>query len=315
MLNLPFFAALEGARTILLAGAGGGFDIFCSLPLYFGLRHAGRQVHLASLSFSNLHGSSARELAPGMARVTADVWGVSGYFPELYLSKWFAERGESIPIYCFSRMGVQPLHASYQALVDALQVDAVVLIDGGTDSLMRGDEAGLGTPQEDVTSIAAVDLLNVPTKLLMCLGFGIDAYHGVCHAQFLEAVAALIQQEGFLGAWSLTADMPEATLYREAVEAVFRVMGQHTSIVQSSILSALEGRFGDYHVTSRTANSSLFINPLMSLYWCFWLDPVARRNLYLDEIRDTQTYWEVTRAIEAFRNRLREIKPWVKLPM
>lgn len=211
MLNLPFFAALEEARTILLAGAGGGFDIFCGLPLYFGLRRAGRQVHLASLSFSDLYGSSARELAPGMARVTADVWGVSGYFPELYLSKWFAERGESIPIYCFSRMGVQPLHASYQALIDALQVDAVVLIDGGTDSLMRGDEAGLGTPQEDVTSIAAVDLLNVPTKLLMCLGFGIDAYHGVCHAQFLEAVSALIQQEGFLGAWSLTADMPEVT--------------------------------------------------------------------------------------------------------
>jgi hypothetical protein len=176
-------------------------------------------------------------------------------------------------------MGVQPLYASYKALVDALRVDAVVLIDGGTDSLMRGDEAGLGTPQEDVVSIAAVDLLDVPTKLLICLGFGIDAYHGVCHAQFLEAVAALIQEEGFLGAWSLTAGMPEVALYREATEAVFRVMGQHTSIVQSSILSALEGRFGDYHATRRTAGSSLFINPLMSLYWCFWLDPVARRNL------------------------------------
>jgi hypothetical protein len=67
---------------------------------------------------------------------------------------------------------------------------------------MRGDEAGLGTPEEDIASIAAVDALSVPTKMLVCLGFGIDTYHGVCHAHFLESVAAIIQDGGFLGSWS-----------------------------------------------------------------------------------------------------------------
>src|SRR5260370_40342099 len=55
MLRQPFFAALDGARRVLVAGAGGGFDVFCGLPLYFALRDAGRQVFLANLSFAPLH--------------------------------------------------------------------------------------------------------------------------------------------------------------------------------------------------------------------------------------------------------------------
>ena len=35
-----------------------------------------------------------------------------------------------------------------------LGVDTLVLVDGGTDSLMRGDEEGLGTPHEDIASLA-----------------------------------------------------------------------------------------------------------------------------------------------------------------
>lgn len=50
--------------------------------------------------------------------------------------------------------------------------------DGGTDSLMRGDESGLGTPTEDMASIAAVNKLKVRTKILMCIGLGIDTFHG-----------------------------------------------------------------------------------------------------------------------------------------
>ena len=41
----------------------------------------------------------------------------------------------------------------------------MVLVDGGTDSLMRGDEVGSGTPEEDTASLAAVNALwGVPDK-------------------------------------------------------------------------------------------------------------------------------------------------------
>jgi len=117
---------------------------------------------------------------------------------------------------------------------------------------MRGDEPGLGTPEEDIASIAAVHQLPLDTKLLVCLGFGIDTFHGVCHTHVLQAVSELACHDGFLGTWSLTKDMPEVQHYRDATEAVLHAMPSHPSIVSTSILSALAGLFGDVHVTQRT---------------------------------------------------------------
>ena len=193
MLQLPIAPLLGAADDILIAGCGGGYDIFCGLPLSFGLRAQGKRVHLANLSFSALGVSDGRKLGPALIEITADAPDYGLYFPELHLARWFAGQGEQVPIYGFYRTGVQPLLESYRALCSHLGIEAVVLVDGGTDSLMRGDEAGLGTPQEDVASLAAVHALDLQYKLLVCLGFGIDTYHGVSHAQFLEAVAALME--------------------------------------------------------------------------------------------------------------------------
>jgi hypothetical protein len=191
----------------------------------------------------------------------------------------------------------------------------VVLVDGGTDILMRGDEAGLGTPEEDAASLAAASGLDVATRLLVCIGFGIDAHHGVCHAHFLEAVAALARSGNFLGAWSLTKEMPEVERYRDAIRYAFAGASRQPSVVNESILSALDGEFGDFHATPRTHGSELFINPLMSLCWAFRLDAVARRNLYLDQIRGTRSHFELRLAIERFRLELARVRPWQSLPM
>jgi hypothetical protein len=177
----------------------------------------------------------------------------------------------------------------------------VILIDGGTDILMRGDEAGLGTPDEDLTSLAAIYGLSVPTKLVSCLGFGIDAFHGVCHAHVLEALAALEREGGFLGAHSLHLRMPEVALFHQAVEYVHGQMPEHQSIVNGCILSALEGKAGNIHRTPRTQSSELFINPLMTLYWHLELDALAKRCLYLDLLEETETIFDVHARIRSFR--------------
>lgn len=317
-LRIPFFDAIREARTVLLAGMGGGFDVFSGLPLYFGLRAAGKTVHLANLSFTSLLDTNAREIGGALHAVTLETNGPR-YFPEVHLVRWLrVTLGESVPIYCIERTGARPVRQAFRDLVTHLGgVDAVILVDGGTDSLMRGDEAGLGTPEEDMASLCAVDALeNVATKLLVCLGFGVDTYHGVCHAHFLEAVADLTRAGAFLGAWSLTPEMPEAKAYLEAVKWVNTQMSEHLSIVCSSISSAVEGKFGDYHTTKRTEGSSLFINPLMSLYWGFQLEGVMRRHLYAAKIRDTETYFDLSVAIERFRYQIQnEVKAWQDLPM
>lgn len=310
--TLPLFERLSGCRRILLAGAGGGFDIFAGIPLFEALRRD-RSVFLASLSFSDLKQAGGRIIGDAV-EVTASSKGDDSYFPERLLARWYADRGEDVPVYCFKPGGAGPLRAVYGALVRELELDALVLVDGGTDSLMRGDEAGLGTPAEDMCSISAAHSLQLPVKLLVNLGFGIDTFHGVCHAHVLEAIADLSREGGFLGVFSLLASMPEAHVFSEVVDYVCGQMPGRESIVATSVAAALEGRFGNYHRTERTAGSELFINPLMSMYFAFELDAVARRCLYLDYLTDTWSQMDVLRAIHNF---LYTIKPreWRSIPL
>lgn len=108
------------------------------------------------------------------------------YFPERTLARWLAAHDLPSTVYAFPPLGVQPLRDAYRYLMERLDLDAVVLVDGGTDILLRGDENGLGTPVEDITNLAAVTGRDLAVKLVTCLGFGIDAHHGVNHVQVLE---------------------------------------------------------------------------------------------------------------------------------
>jgi hypothetical protein len=314
-MRIPFFEQIERTNTVLLAGAGGGFDIFAGLPLYFWLRSLGKTVHLANLSFTEIGFCEGEHPIPSLLRVLPETPGPANYFPEVHLAQWLSNRGDTVPIYAIERTGARPVLAAYRWLVQTLKPDALILVDGGMDSLMRGDEAGLGTPQEDMVSLfAAHSVPDVPLKLLACIGFGVDAFHGVCHANFLENVAALTKEGAYLGAWALTREMQEFELYREASEFVSLRMPRSPSIVNSSIVSAVEGRFGDYHATKRTEGSALFINPLMPIYWGFDLEKVARRNLYLEQIAKTETYQQLSMAIEKFRALLPKTRPWMEIP-
>jgi hypothetical protein len=301
----PVAARLMGSTRILLAGAGGGFDVFAGIPLFLALRGAGKQVHLANLSFTYLAGTDAARLGESLWRVDHSTSGEARYFPEKYLAQWLNRASIPSEVYCFDKVGIRPLRAAYAHLVEALDIDTVILIDGGTDILMRGDEAGLGTPAEDMASLAAASKLDVTTKLVSCLGFGIDAFHGVCHAQFLENVAALERVGGYLGAHSIHLSMPEVQMFRDLVEYTHARMPQRESIVNGSIVSAIEGQFGDFQRTERTRGSELFINPLMSMYWHFDLDALAKQSLYLESLEGTETIFDVQLRIEAFRNSTR----------
>ena len=308
------FEHLDRSRRVILAGCGGGFDLYCALPLYFHLKQQGKEVSLVSLSFTDFRAVTGRHVATATVEVDARSGGPDHYFPEGHLCRWFQQRGEQVSIYCISPNGVIPLRAAYGAIVKETGVDTIVAVDGGTDSLMRGDEAGLGTPAEDLLTLAAVAALpQVEQKLLVCLGFGVDAYHGVCHRQVLEAVAQLSSTGDFLGSISLTSDRPEVSSYMDAVGHAEAAMPRHPSIVNASVVSALEGRYGDYHRTHRTAGGVLWINPLMAVLWAFQLCAVAGRCLYLDELMRTHTLPEVHDVIRAFRQ---ECSPrhWEAIP-
>ncbi len=204
------------------------------MPTALALRAAGKEVHLANLSFSDLYGLDSEVWVDrDIAAIRPDTAARGDYFPERTLARWLAHQDLPDTVYAFPLTGVQPLRTAYRALLDHLGgVDAVVLVDGGTDILMRGDEHGLGTPEEDMASLAAVAGLDeVPERLVACLGFGVDAHHGVNHSLVLENLAALDREGGYLGTFPLPRESPEGRLYLDAVEYAQRCTPDHPSIV------------------------------------------------------------------------------------
>jgi hypothetical protein len=300
----PLFDALDGARHVLIAGAGGGFDVYAGLPLAFALAAGGARVHLANASFSALDELDIGDwVMPGLAAITPDSKGSDVYFPERVLARWLRDGDGPIDpkIYTFDRQGVRPLRAAYRHLVDTLELDAVVLVDGGTDILMRGDEAGLGTPGEDMTSLVAVAGLDVPRMVVVSAGFGIDAFHGVCHSHVLENLAALTRDGAYLGMLSIPWQSPEGAAYLDAVAYAAEHTPRYPSIVNGQIAAAVRGDFGDVHFTTRTGGSELYINPLMAVYVSVDLRGLHRRLLYREALEPSVTPAHVALAIETFR--------------
>ncbi|MFJ5738788.1 DUF1152 domain-containing protein [Streptomyces microflavus] len=310
----PLFSRLESARRILVAGAGGGFDIYAGLPLALSLLHQGKDVQLANLTFSAVEGLPLEDwLAPDLAAITPDTAPHQIYFPERTLAQWLALHGYPSTVHALARVGVRPLRAAYQALIDRYDIDAVVLVDGGTDILMRGDETGLGTPEEDLASVAALAGIEGPERLVVSIGFGVDAYHGVSHGLVLENIAALERAGAYLGAFSVPRTTREGALFLDAVAHAQERTAAHPSIVNGSIAAAVRGEFGDVQFTSRTKGSELFVNPLMALYFAFELEGLAQQCLYLDRIEHTQLMRQVSSAIELFRDEVRQ-RPPLRIP-
>lgn len=53
MLRIPIFEELKSIDgPIILAGCGGGFDIYCGIPFYFALKELGKEVYFANLTFT-----------------------------------------------------------------------------------------------------------------------------------------------------------------------------------------------------------------------------------------------------------------------
>jgi len=303
------------------------------LPLLFALESAGVTVHLSNLAFTDSEAVTSEQITPICHRVSADdtkklkgYLADQDYWPELFVSQWFRkERKQERSVYMLDRAGVVPMQAAYARLWKTLELDAIVLVDGGTDSLMFGNEAGLGTPEEDMCSIAAVSGVGATPEakasglktFLLCIGFGIDCYHGVSHHDFLKNVATLQKctPSGYLGSFSLHGQLhEEAKLAREC----FMACDPGNSIVNSCMLHAAEGHFGNVHppaTAARTRGSQLYLSPLMAQYWAFRLETVAAHIQYMDAaFRNTQTYDQVVSHIRRHRKQLSHVLPKLQIP-
>ena len=308
-LDLPSSFQLPDGASVLIAGMGGGFDVFCGLPIFFELQQRGYTVHLANLSFAPLQEyTDCMWISPTLVGVGPAPLEFRGYHPERYLSSWFREcRGEERTIWCVDAAGGIRMTQDYRTLVQRFRLDAIILVDGGVDSLTRGDEELCGTILEDYLSLGAVSTLQeVPVRILACIGMGVEG--DVDHAQVLENIAAIAHKGGHLGTTALLEGSHPFKLYLDALSYVHNRPEQQPSVVNASIVSSVLGKFGDYHLTERTRGSELSISPWMSLYWFFTVDSAAEQNLFLKTITETNSMGELFAATYEARDKM-QLRP------
>jgi len=278
---------------------GNGFDLISALPLYLELQTLGIEVHLASFSFTNVMklntGRSLSDTLVGLGPEDAEV----PYSPESFLTHWlYEERQERVPVWCIHKTGARPLEDNYRLLVDHLGVDGILLVDGGHDSLMRGDEEHAGKLVEDALSLFVVDKLEgIKVKLLACVGMGGEPQTSLRH--IFENISRLTRADALLGVCGLTRQMYAYQILEEVLTAMHNHPLQDESVVNASIVSAVRGHYGDYHLTSKTLGTKLWISALMPLYWFFDLHKVAEAHILLPVLEDTYTFNE---AVNSFRS-------------
>jgi hypothetical protein len=311
MSDIPAYQRLFAARRVLLLGAGGGYDVLGAVPLFVELRSRGIDAHLANISFTALQSLESAEpdaIHPCLYPIGASLATASRYCPEAWLARWLEEtQGYSEPIWAFAKVGVRPLRAALAALVGRLAVDLLVLVDGGIDLILRGDETSIGTPSEDLATLCAVRGLDLPS-LAMCIGFGAELREGIPHAQVLERFAELQRVGSYLGAVSLDSSTVAGAAYRHALGFVESgQQDQRGTHIHKVILAAMGGEFG-------SPASDVWISPLAAIRWFFDVRGLAASHLFLAHLEHTETIWDVTAVVRGCRKAL-EVRPRTGIPI
>jgi len=308
---------LKPSSGILIAGAGGGFDFLCGLPLASELMRAGHRITLANYSFTNLEALPEPSFDGRMCRVDhkSELRG-DPYFPEGYLARWFHEvKGLDMPVHCFGRLGVKSLRECYECLRKVHDLDLVLVIDGGVDGIFRGDEYGLGTPSMDAVSMIAANESGFKQKVYVCTAFGAEGVNQeVAHADVLARLSDLISSRGFQGVSSLLPDDEAAKDLFEAAAYIFERMPEHQhSVIICSMLKALDGAFGYQSVNVKTEFNQIWLSPLTCLYWFCDLDKTARLKPYYDQVKNSDSVTAVSQAIEKYRPISKTVRPSIPI--
>jgi len=179
---------VEGER-FLIGGLGGGCDIGNALPTAFALALMGKEVFLCGVHRSGVGALREAELVEErgircLAKVSpASYWREAERLPEPIVAELLTSgqyglrlpglRGESI--FVISREeGVRQMAKAFAFLKDVLELDGVILVDGGGDSIVFGHEPALATAIGDAMTIAAFSNLEGAVQGVVALGADVE---------------------------------------------------------------------------------------------------------------------------------------------
>jgi len=198
-------------------------------------------------------------------------------------------------VWQINKLGVIPVKKAIQEIVKINEIDLIIMVDGGVDSIMHGDESNPGTILEDTVSLAAIKDFDLQSyghikTILACIGMGTEIEEGLSTESALKNIAELIKDNAFYGTCSLNPNWEAFRYYKEAYEFARNQPGFRESHISSRIIPAVEGTYTNQ------------LNPLMGIYWFFEGYSVIQKNMLVPLIEKTITFTDVNIIYRQFKS-------------
>jgi hypothetical protein len=304
-MKFPFIFGFEPKifdRIIIIAGCGGGYDLFCGVPLYRELsqKYYSKQIVLINYSFTETETIKSQF---GSMKMNDKCYAIdcetelkdskNTYFPEYHLAKHLDHR-----VYALTEFPTcNEIIKSYQDILNSVidynkfhidentEID-IYLVDGGSDSIMKGNEKHLGTPVEDIMHMKAVNDLKFNSfkinKYLCLLGANVDTGHSILFGDMMNRLNHL-EESCLVSKKILDQISPEVQFYIDA----FEKSNPGSSIVNSLVIAAIKGHRGYYlpdHLKHRISENVVELSELTCTFYVFTLTDVIKENLYYETI-------------------------------
>ena len=265
---------LGGARKVLCIGIGGGGDVVGALATADFARTLGAEAIVGGLTWERrpidpLPGprrldelTGAEPIAEAAALAGPDTAGPNGVlFAESHMARFLGERTVLVD----PNPGPARVAASLEAAADALDCDAIALVDVGGDVLAHGEEPGLASPLADSVLLAAARHVDPERRVVLAVvGAGCDGE--LTPAEVLERIGEVAAHGGWLGTYGITPEI--ADRMAAAIELV---------PTEASAMAVKCARGGRGRTAIRAGRRSVELSPVGAL--TFYLDPhVAMRT-------------------------------------
>ena len=254
---------LRAATHALVVGVGGGGDVVGALATARFLEFVGPRFTLGGVSWERI----VYDPVPG-PRKLSEVRNVAVLHPFAWLANrdsqtdtgvFFAESlmaaaiGQDVLLIDING-GVNGVVDGLETAIEKLDIDLLVGIDVGGDSLAQGTEPGLRSPLADSIMLAAFTELEKRGRRTLWGVFGYGSDGELTVDEIETALSKIAVSGGLLGAWGLTPKIAEE------LEEVVKTVPTEASAIP---LQCFRGASGTKKI--RDGNRSLKLTPLTAL--------------------------------------------------
>lgn len=280
---MPMLISSTDQKMTVVIGVGGGQDICACLPWFLWLTdRQKKQCQLMNYSFTDdlhLYDKNENFIVAVNSHTTQPTKKNKDYFPELDLAIHLQQTVHAIRLVPFPF-----LRLALHRFISSMQCKQIILVDGGTDSVLDGHERPYGSPVEDaqmmLAATSAAAELQLPCHLMVC---GMDI-EGVNTNEFLQTWSTLTVGPNHT---QYTMDDPlDGAFQRYRYIVQQRTYTKQASIMHESIISAVVGHRGRYKtpaLSQRIENDADYPNLShlsTQLLWCNAFDIVQRSRFY-----------------------------------